>query len=129
MNDKFENKNELNDFEIEKLFSKHLNNQSQIGKVKMEFNNKNVRQNKKEIAEMQKLNLIKTHQHFAEDYMDDLIDEDEEEQFHFNESEKSKSNSKGYFKSVIDETKNNASIYCSYLDHFDKMWMSNSKFK
>ncbi len=120
--------NEIED-DIIKLFSKHhdknntnsstkTSSKAKINKQHIDFNSTNVKNNKREINELRKYDLIKERKHFSLEKENDT----EMENDFKNEEELN-----GYFKSIYKDTLENDSVYCSYLDHFDKMWMNNSK--
>ena len=43
-----------------------------------------------------------------------------------NSSEKETKSETKYFNKVVEETKKNDFLYCSYIDQFDKMWVKNN---
>jgi hypothetical protein len=109
------------EFELEKIFSKHLDSNS-ITKPVVHFNEADVKNNKKEIQKFQQENLIRMNKHFC--LADEEFDnENEKKEFEFENKNKKKEN---YFKSLVDETMKNDSLYCSYLDYFDKIWAKNN---
>ena len=115
---------ELED-DIEKIFSKHLE-QTCNKKLNVKFTNEEIKYNQKELEEFDDLNLIKFNNHFLTDEKElyninhDEEDEDEDDIF-----PKEKSENPNYFKKLINET-SEGGLYCSYLDSFDKIWISNS---
>jgi hypothetical protein len=114
----------------------HLNKKF-ILKQQVEFNDKDVIENQKILDEFNKNQLIKKQIHFCIDdkelhVMSDDKDEEEEDTnknifSQNNQENKENYSNKGYFKSIMEETMKNDSLYCSYLDSFDKMWIKNSK--
>jgi hypothetical protein len=126
------NDNAQNSLEIEKLFSKH---QQPACKQKVNFNSQKIKDNKKELGNFEELNIIKKSKHFfledgeiCQNYSDEEEIKNSFEKNGTNEKQKDEGkNHKSYFKNVLDDTLKNDSIYCSYLDHFDKIWIKNSK--
>ena len=100
-----------NDLELEKIFSRHVNNETIMNKKEVQFDNNTVNENKKTIELYRNNNLIKENHHFSLENDDMEIETDNE--------------TNAYFKDVVDNTIKNDSLYCSYLDYFDKMWMKN----
>jgi capsule polysaccharide export protein KpsC/LpsZ len=87
----------------DEIFTKHYCENKTIS---VEFNDETITANKKLLNEFKQHNLIKQNHHFS---IEDVEDEENK-----------------YFENVIDSTLKNQSLYCSYLDYFDKMWMSNN---
>jgi hypothetical protein len=111
------------DEEIKQIFSKHLN--STVNKVKVNFDNKEIKENQLLLDKYIESNLITQQSHFC---LEDKVEDEEEAKEKSKEDKENKLNS-SYFKSIYEDTLKNDSLYCSYLDTFDKFWVKNSKDK
>jgi hypothetical protein len=102
--------NDDNDYELEERFNKHIEKNN---RPKLVFDNQTVKDNKKLIKEFTNLNLLQETHHFSLDDMDQDTELESADQ--------------NYFGDIIESTLKNESLYCSYLDQFDKMGVDNLK--
>ena len=118
--------------DLEQLFSKHKYQNNSLIKVK--FTEDEIKSNLKVLENYNQRNLIKTQAHFISDDERELFDQENLDEINYEKSQSSQdpnnksSNSsykENYFKKLIEETREGG-LYCSYMDSFDKMWISNS---
>jgi hypothetical protein len=102
---------------LKELFSKHKHSRQVINTVK--FDKNDVINNKLQIEGFKDKNLIKERNYFQiEEFDKENINDNPGGQFE--ETKKDK-----YFNKIIKETLENESLYCSFLDYFDKMSIKN----